>query len=140
MRALLLLPLLLAGCASDTTTIYEVEVSGVVTWGDAAGPVEVQLHVEEAGEGELTHPLGEIDRFATALETPFTFALDYPWDDGRGLVIYAWHDLDGDGVLCAPGQADEPAGLIVVEDFPAHTVDVALELVPPCQGPEDLLP
>ncbi len=137
---LLLLPSLLCGCASDTTTLFEVELRGVITYGAEVGPVEVQVHFEEAGEGELNHPLGEIDRFWTALDTPFVFAFDYPQDEGVGLIVYAWYDADDDGVLCAPGQVDEPAGLIVVPGFPLHDVDVDMDVGVRCQGPEDLLP
>ncbi len=82
MRFLLLM--LLAGCASNTTTLYEVEISGVVTYGAEEGPVELQVHHASAGEGELEHPLGEIDRVWTALNTEFTFTFDYPQDEGTG--------------------------------------------------------
>ncbi|MCP4807925.1 MAG: hypothetical protein GY884_21490, partial [Proteobacteria bacterium] len=47
---------------------------------------------------------------------------------------------DGDGALCAPGAADEPSGLIEVVDFPAHAVEVELELDAVCEGPEGLFP
>ena len=136
----LLALLLLAGCASQTTTLLEVELTGVVTAGAAEGDVEVQLHFAEQGVGELAHPLGEIERFEASLGVGFAHAFDYPPDDGTGLLVYAWHDADGDGVLCAPGVDDELAGLVEVEEFPAFAVEVELELDLACGGPEGLLP
>jgi hypothetical protein len=136
----LLLLFFLTGCASSTTTLYEVDLHGVVSHLDQEGPVELQVHHAWQGDGELGHPLGEIDRVWTALDTEFTFQFDYPLDDGEGLIVYAWYDADDDGVLCAPGVSDEPAGLIVIDDFPAHAIDIDMDVAVPCQGPEDLLP
>ena len=122
-----------------TTTLYEVRVSGLVT-GEGSGAVEVQLHAGSQGEGELAHPLGELERFEVELGQDWEHTLLYPWDDSTGLVVYAWLDRDADGVLCAPGADPEPSGLVEVADFPAHEVDVELELDASCEGPEGLYP
>lgn len=140
MRILPLVSLLLTGCVSSTTTLLEVELTGVVSVENTQGPVEVQIHHAEQGEGELAHPLGEIARFWTSAGSEFTYEFDYPMDEGTGLVLYAWLDRDDDGVLCAPGVDDEEAGLIEVDLFPDHVVEVAFDLAVLCEGPEGLYP
>jgi hypothetical protein len=140
-RLAILLGLLLAGCASETTSLLQVELTGVITLGtEAGGDVRVDLHHASMGEGDLEHPLGPIESFWTTLGQDFEHALEYPTDDGTGLVVYAWLDRDEDGVLCAPGVDDEEAGLVEVADFPAWTVDVEVELTDLCEGPEGLYP
>ena len=137
----LLLTLLLAGCASDVTALFEVTLTGVVTLDDQTGDdVYVVLHHASMGEGELEHPLGPIASFEAVLGEPFEHVFDYPSDEGVGLVVYAWVDLDEDGTLCAPGTDEEAAGLVEVADFPAHAVEVTVELTDPCEGPEGLYP
>jgi hypothetical protein len=54
--------------------------------------------------------------------------------------VYAWVDVNGDGQLCAPGTAPEPAGLAVVSGFPAHALSYRVELRATCVGPEALFP
>jgi hypothetical protein len=139
--ALLLAAGLLAGCASETTNLLVVELTGVVTLGvEQGGDVGIDLHHASQGEGELEHPLGPIESFDAVLGEDFEHVFEYPTDDGEGLVVYAWLDRDGDGVLCTPGSDDEEAGLVEVADFPAYAVDVAIELTAPCEGPEGLFP
>ncbi len=43
---------------------------------------------------------------------------------GVWLAVYAWHDADGDGVLCLPDGGEELSGLVAVEEFPSHEVVV----------------
>ncbi len=71
---------------------------------------------------------------------PFSTSLDYFPEDGEGLLVYGWQDLDGDNQLCAPGAGEEPSGLVEVTDFPTFPVQVLLPLDATCSGPETLLP
>ena len=140
-RLSLLMALLLAGCASETTALLQVELTGAVTLGaETGGDVRVDLHHASMGEEDLEHPLGPIESFWTVLGQDFEHVFEYPSDDGSGLVVYAWLDRDGDEVLCAPGVDDEEAGLVEVADFPAYVVDVEVELTDLCEGPEGLYP
>lgn len=102
---------------------------------DLSVPVEgtVELHAAWAGEGDLRHPL----ELLATLEGPVAGEVLLPEID-EDLVVYAWQDLDGDGLHCAPGVDDELAGLVVVPfDF-----EVLAELVldTACVGPERLFP
>lgn len=135
------LVLLGSGCASTTTTVFEVELRGTFVLADGVGDVEVQLHHAEQGEGVLAHPLGEIERFDTTLDAGIEHTFLYPLDAGTGLVVHAWNDADGDGALCAPdGDTAEASGLVEVSDFPAHEVEVTIVLDAQCEGPEGLFP
>jgi hypothetical protein len=55
-------------------------------------------------------------------------------------VVYGWLDVDGDGVLCAPGAAPEPAGAVEVDGFPAHALGFSLALGSACAGASALWP
>ncbi len=127
---------LLIGCASqvETLRVVSLEVDPVV---ETDGPITLELHQAWAGEGALRHPLLLVDtlvfegRLSTEVEVP---------EQDEGLVLYGWQDLDGDGIHCAPGVDDEPAGVAVVSPWPTFSVSMALVLDTPCVGPERLYP
>ena len=141
--ALGLLPVLALACFSADRRLYEVELTGQVALGpgfDGPGRVHLEVHHARTGDGPLARPLALIDAFELDGPGPFTERVLVPLDEGDGLVVYAWHDRDGDGHLCALGAPPEPAALIEVVDFPAHQVSLALLLDAPCAGPEALVP
>lgn len=132
-------------CINEDIRLYELELRGRVTVADglpASGELQLELHHAEGGTGRFAHPLGMFAEFADVGAPGETLAVDtrVPLDEGSGLVVYAWLDVDGDGILCAPGVSDEPAGLVELADFPAHTLDFSLSLTTPCVGPEALYP
>lgn len=152
MRAVLRLALALAlaaaltpalACVNDDVHLYEVRLHGSIAPvidPAATGTVHLVLHHARAGAGETAHPLGPID--ARTLDAPGDYDETFlvPTDDGEGLVVYAWLDVDGDGILCSAGGAIEPAGLTVVDGFPAHDLEVDVALEAACAGPEALYP
>ena len=136
---------LVGACINEDTTLYELELRGQVAVADglpASGAVQLELHHAQGGVGEFAHPLGEFAEFADvgAPGDMFTVRARVPTDEGSGLVVYAWLDVDGDGILCAPGVDDEPAGLVQLDGFPAHALGFTLSLATPCVGPEALYP
>lgn len=133
--------LLSAGCVD--VPLLQVDVTGELELGAAwQGPLnaQVQLHHAWQGEGVLRHPFGELARLDAEAPGEFATQLLYPEEEGEGLLVYAWADLNDDGVLCAPGTPDEPAGLIEVSDFPDFEVHAQVLLNRPCAGPEMLYP
>ncbi len=138
--------LLACGCVNESYRWLEVDLRADFAVDPAfedGGNVHVQTHlaVTNPGGGVLSHPLGEIDRFEL-LEGARSFEgrVEVPLHRGEGLVVYAWLDLDGDGLLCAPGAEPEPAGIAEVEDLSRFEARLTLELSEPCRGPEALYP
>jgi hypothetical protein len=105
----------------------------------ASGPVHVSLYHAWSGAGELRHPLQFIETF-TATPGEYRHAFAYPVGEGEGLVVYAWVDLDGDGVLCTPSYRLDLAGLSEATPFPAAAPEVNVEMTAPCRGPEWFFP
>lgn len=103
------------------------------------GKVYVSLFQSWALQGALRHPLQPIGTFTTA-PGRYAHRFDYPEDGGEGLVVYAWADLDGDGVLCTPSYRLDPAGLVEVDGFPADRVAADVVLTEPCRGPDWFYP
>lgn len=133
------------GCINRETNLYEVALSGdvnVPVGMPNTGQVHLEYHHERTvGINELTHPLGEFDRETIPSIGVTSTTLLIPHEEGTGLVVYGWLDSDGDGVLCAPGKPrTEPAGIIVVSGYPAHSLSYSLTLDTPCAGPESLYP
>lgn len=143
--ALLLAALAPGACINDDLTLFEFDLRGTVTVAaglPATGALHLELHHAESGAGRFAHPLGEFAAFP-ALGNPgaeLSVTARAPVDEGRGLVVYAWLDVDGDGILCALGVDDEPAGLVELTPFPVHRLRFTLELAHPCSGPEALYP
>lgn len=135
------------GCINDDIALYEVRIRGSVSAPGLPaerGTLHLEFHHQQSfGRGALAHPLGEIDRRSLPAPTQ-PLAIDetllYPTGSGEGLVIYGWLDRDGDGILCAPGQTAEPAGLVLAAGFPAHDLTIDLTLNQPCAGAERLYP
>ncbi|MGB1016880.1 MAG: hypothetical protein ACPG4T_22260, partial [Nannocystaceae bacterium] len=63
-----------------------------------------------------------------------------PIDEREGLLVYAWLDIDGDGVLCAVDGATEPTAIVEVDDFSDLEVSFSLTLDQACAGAEALYP
>ncbi len=132
-----------SACVNEDRTLYEVNLSGTITVADdapSAGRVHVEVLHETSGIGTLAYPLRRITEFEVEAIGEFEETVLVPMEDGEGLVIYAWLDRDGDGVLCSPGVNSELAGIIELEEFPAHAIEVELTLTEPCAGAEILYP
>lgn len=138
------LALALSGCINVETHLYEVELEGMVAvapGAESSGAVHLEFHVAQtSGSGALAHPLGKFDARTLPGIGPVRETLLYPRDEGSGFVVYGFLDIDGDGLLCAPGQTNEPAGVAEVDGFPAHSLSFSLLLDDACAGPETLYP
>lgn len=135
---LTVLALLTGGCLNEDLVFLTIEVEGTVLSSEL-GPVFVEFHHAQQGEGELAHPLGWIDGLELDAPGGFSHLLDYPQHRGAGLFVTAWQDLDGDGLLCGPGAAPEPSGAGPVIDSPGFEIAVEVPLDAACLGPERLL-
>ncbi len=137
------LAVLLIGCAAEEAPVTTpVTVVGAIRAPEGVGagrPVTVNLYHAWALEGPLRHPLEFIGSFPAAVGE-FRHAFDYPVELGEGLVVYAWLDTDGDGVLCTPTGRTDIAGLTVADAFPAAEVALDIELSAPCAGPDWFFP
>ncbi len=127
------------GCSSLSLE-RRVVVSGVLETaaGDTAGTVTFSVHHAWLGDGLLRHPMAFVDSVSGTAPGAFSVTVDVPMDEGgEGLVLYAWHDRDEDGVLCSmDGDREELAGAVWVPDWPTYEANVALRLEDACAGPE----
>ncbi len=134
--------LLAAGCGEPAIQTMPVTVSGNIQVADGVssdGVVHVALYHAWALDGVLRHPVEFIESFESGVGS-YSVDFDYPVDKGEGLLVYAWIDLDGDGVLCTPTGRSDLAGLTEAEGFPAAEVSVDVWLVAPCAGPDWFYP
>ena len=139
---LLVACLALAGCGEPVVKTMPVTVSGNISVLDdvnSDGMVHIALYHAWALEGELRHPVQFIEAFEGGIGG-FSIDVDYPVDKGEGLLVYAWLDTDGDGVLCTPTGRSDLAGLTEVKNFPSENVTVDVWLVAPCAGPDWFYP
>lgn len=131
----------LAGCINEDVRLYEVELTGeVVAPAGTTGRVFLELHHASRGAGALETPLGRFDATELDAPGPATWTTLVPLDEGEGLVLYGWLDVDGDGRLCGLAAGPEPAGIVELEKFPAHALTFTLTLETPCAGPSALYP
>jgi hypothetical protein len=140
--AFAMIAVLLSGCGESVPVTETVVVGGTITVPDGVsgdGKVRVSLYHAWALEGDLRHPVEFIESFETNVG-PFSHSLEYPVELGQGLLVYAWLDTDGDGVLCTPADRDDLAGLTEVVEYPADSVTVEVQLLAPCAGPEWFYP
>jgi len=124
------------GCL-DPDVLYEVEICGTVTSADV-GPVELWFLHNEWGNDSLETHYMIIDTLWLDEATTFSQVLQVPQGTGTGMSVYGWQDRNEDEEHCRPGTAPELSGLVDVEDYPAHLVEIDVTLDTPCEGPEGL--
>lgn len=133
----------LGGCSS-VTSLQRIQLDGTAETADAdtTGTVHLSVHHAWLGEGLLRHPMGFIARTTVDAPGAFSATFDVPTDTGgEGLVLYAWHDRDGDGVLCGiDGDRTERSGAAVVESWPTHAATLTVALTETCAGAETFVP
>jgi len=141
----LLALLMLFGIQCNITThFYVFELKGKATGpsGKALqGPVVVELYHITSSKGILKYPLRFIGKYT--LQDPKAFSIkdiEYPEDNGTGLVVYIWNDSNKDGKLCSPDKQEEVSGITEIKEFPKRLVEVDLELKEKCLGPEAMYP
>jgi hypothetical protein len=105
----------------------------------ATGAFTLQAYQAWAGQGELRHALEFISKQSVVAGSN-KLVIQYPENDGTGLVLYVWQDSDGDGVLCTPTTRNELAGLVEIADSSAAPVTTRVELTRACAGPEFFFP
>lgn len=131
----------LLGCVNSVTQLVEISLVLELEAAEGLeGPVTGELLHTWSGEGELRVPLIPFESFEAEGPGSLSLTARVPVEEGEGLSVYGWLDLDGDGLLCALGVEDEPAGLAQVEPFPATSGEATVVLDAPCAGPEALFP
>lgn len=143
MRRALLGLALFTGCSSVANQ-RRILLDGTIETADddTAGTVHISVHHAWLGEGALRHPMGFVQATTVAAPGAFEARFDVPTDEGgEGLVLYAWHDRDGDGVLCAmDGDRRERSGAVVIDGWPTYAATLAVALTETCAGAETFVP
>lgn len=128
--------LLATACSEKPPEVRSLKINGTVQMpagADASGELHVMAYHAWAGTGELRYPLLLMGEFSVPVGD-FSGTVEYTAGTGKGLVVYAWVDSDGDGVLCTPQNDTELAGLAEVAGFPADEVSVELSLNANCKA------
>ena len=124
----------LTGCL-EAEVLHEVALSGAVH-SDQAGPVELWFMHSRWGDGDLETSNMVFDSNWLDDAGEFTCVVQVPQTAGEGLSVYGWQDVDGDGEHCRPGSAPEPSGIVEGLAYPTHELEIELELVWTCEGPD----
>jgi len=129
---------LCCGCA--TTTLWHEVVAEVSFEAPSDAPVQLSWYQTWHGVGELARPLRPLGEVTLPNADSVSQVMWVPVEEGEGLSIHAWQDIDGDGLLCAPGTSEDVAGLWVSEEDPDFTLSIILTLAEPCAPAEALYP
>ena len=97
------------------------------------GTIYFRLYTLWSLEGELRHPLEEIEDFQSD-SANFTHTFEYPLHKGEGLAIHAWIDTDNDAVFCTPTVRTDPGGLAWTEETPSGEIDMTITLTDNCRN------
>ena len=126
----------------DSEIIKErITISGKVALDPEVNFKEINFIILHAlsGIGFQEHPLYEIESF-TSEKTTFSHTFNYDSSGNTGLVVYAWIDLDDDGILCTPTSRIDLAGIDVNELFPLNNMPFTVKINTPCVGPDWFYP
>jgi hypothetical protein len=98
-----------------------------------AGTIHFRLYNLEYGEGQLQHPLEEIEDFESDT-ADFTHTFEYPLHKGEGLAVHAWLDADGDGIFCTPEKRTDASGMSWDGETPEGSVEMSITLSDNCRA------
>ena len=138
---LLSLVLLINACSESEPEGEEITISGqIITSEDVQGKTfNLSVFHAQSGIGFQQHPLYEIESF-TSQSLNFNHTFIYNSSGNSGLVVYAWLDIDQDGIMCTPQSRDDIAGIDLNEDFPNSNQSFMIELTQQCVGPDWFYP
>ena len=119
----------------------EITISGEVVIDSNLSFSKINFSIFHAisGIGFQEHPLYEIESF-TSNDTSISYTFGYNSLGNTGLVVYAWIDLDEDGILCTPASRIDLAGVDVNESFPTTNSLFSVKINTPCVGPDWFYP
>lgn len=140
--ATVIVALLVTACSDKPPEMRSLKINGTVqvpAGAATSGELHVMAYHAWTGTGELRYPLHFMGEFTAPLGN-FSGTVEYPVGAGEGLVVYAWADTDGDGMLCTPQNDTELAGLAEVAGFSADEVSVELSLNANCKAPNWFFP
>jgi hypothetical protein len=97
------------------------------------GTIHFRIYVLESLEGDLRHPLEEIEDFQSD-SAAYTHSFEYPLHMGSGLAVHAWVDVDGDGIFCTPAARLDASGLAYTEETPVDSTLLDITLTENCRA------
>ena len=138
---LLSVVLLINACSESEPEGQEITISGeVITSEDSQGKTfNFSIFHAQSGIGFQQHPLYEIESF-TSQSPNFNHTFLYNSSGNSGLVVYAWLDIDEDGIMCTTQSRNDIAGIDLNEDFPNSNQSFTIELTQQCVGPDWFYP
>jgi len=135
------LALLINACSEPEPEGEEITISGqIITSENIQGKTfNLSVFHAQSGIGFQQHPLYEIESF-TSESLNFNHTFIYNSSGNSGLVVYAWLDIDQDGIMCTTQSRDDIAGIDLNEDFPNSNQSFTIELTQQCVGPDWFYP
>ena len=137
-----IISLFIVSCSDNEVSTEKITISGEISLAETIEtnqPITLTIFHAISGIGFQEHPLYEIESF-TSDQLTFQHTFDYDAKGNRGLLVYAWVDLDGDGINCTPVSRVDLAGVAVNEEFPKTNEVFQVEIKTPCVGPDWFFP
>ena len=121
--------LLINACSESEPEGDEITITGeIITSEDSQGKsFNLSIFHAQSGIGFQQHPLYEIESFTSQSQT-FNHTFLYNSSGNTGLVVYAWLDVDQDGIMCTTQSRNDVAGIDLNEDFPNSNQSFTIEL------------
>ena len=133
--------LLINACSESEPEGQEITISGqIITSEDSQGKTfNLSIFHAQSGIGFQQHPLYEIESF-TSQSPNFNHTFLYNSSGNSGLVVYAWLDIDEDGIMCTTQSRNDIAGIDLNENFPNSNQSFTITLTQQCVGPDWFYP
>ena len=133
--------LLINACSESEPEGQEITISGqIITSEDSQGKTfNLSIFHAQSGIGFQQHPLYEIESF-TSQSPNFNHTFLYNSSGNSGLVVYAWWDIDEDGIMCTTQSRNDIAGIDLNENFPNSNQSFTITLTQQCVGPDWFYP
>ena len=129
--------LLFFACVSQERFFTEYDISAQVTNPSSGSTHHATLLHEWVGEGDLRYPMFPLDETSFSGERLESWLVLVEQNQGEGLALFIWEDLDADGVHCALDGSEERSGLILLNSEEL-VLNGELELSNTCMGFERL--
>ncbi|MBM76405.1 MAG: hypothetical protein CMK59_13450 [Proteobacteria bacterium] len=125
--------LFLIACISENISFKEYDISIQISNPSPDASHNAMLLHEWVGEGILRYPMYPLEEIYFNGDTLDSWTVLVRQDQGEGLALFVWEDIDGDEIHCGIDKEEERSKLVILDETTLN-ISTTIELAESCLG------